>query len=165
MPESDHVEHDGSAYSWQDRLRVLREETTALVRAIPGPMAGVTVRAGECSLEVTWAATGTAQVVVAPGPQDNGVDAAAVEDGDLRPVTAPVVGTYYAAPAPGADPFVRVGDHVERGQNVAIVEAMKLMNHVTADWPGEVVEIPAVDGESVEFGQALVVIRTDDPVP
>lgn len=147
--------------AWQDKLRLLREETTALVRDIPGPMTAVTVRAGDCSLEVTWAAAAVSEVVVAPGSPDNGV-ASEPEDSDLRPVTAPVVGTFYASPAPGAEPFVRVGDHVERGQNVAIVEAMKLMNHVTADWPGEVVEIPVADGEPVEFGQPLVVIRTDD---
>lgn len=146
--------------AWQDRLRLLREETTALVRDIPGPMSAVVVRAGDCSLEVTWATAAAPEVVAVPAPQENGT--APEEDSGLRPVTAPVVGTFYAAPSPGAEPFVRVGDHVERGQNVAIVEAMKLMNHVTADWPGEVVEIPVADGEAVEFGQPLVVVRTAD---
>jgi acetyl-CoA carboxylase biotin carboxyl carrier protein len=73
-------------------------------------------------------------------------------------VTAPIVGTFYQAPSPGAEPFVRAGDLVEPGQQVGIVEAMKLMNSVTADCAGQVSQVLAGDGEPVEFGQPLVAI-------
>jgi acetyl-CoA carboxylase biotin carboxyl carrier protein len=78
-------------------------------------------------------------------------------------VLAPLVGTYYAAPQPGATPFVEVGDRVEIGQTVAIVEAMKLMNHVVAERSGWVVEVVVADGEPVEFGQPLMRLADADP--
>lgn len=73
-----------------------------------------------------------------------------------RDIVAPIVGTFYRAPEPGAAPFVQVGDLVEAGQVVGIVEAMKLMNQVTADTAGRVAALLAADGEPVQFGQSLV---------
>jgi acetyl-CoA carboxylase biotin carboxyl carrier protein len=74
-------------------------------------------------------------------------------------VRAPLVGTFYAAPSPGADPFVRVGDEIESGQTLGIVEAMKLMNPILADEPGVVTQILVADTESVEYDQVLVYLR------
>jgi acetyl-CoA carboxylase biotin carboxyl carrier protein len=73
-------------------------------------------------------------------------------------VTSPSVGLFWRAPSPGAPPFVEVGGHVGSGDTVAIVEVMKLMNHVTAPVSGTVVAVLADNGEAVEFGQVLVVI-------
>ena len=70
-------------------------------------------------------------------------------------VESPLVGTFYAAPAEDAAPFVSVGDTVKKGQTLAIIEAMKLMNEVIAERDGEIVEILANSGELVEFGQTL----------
>ena len=70
-------------------------------------------------------------------------------------VTAPMVGVFYVAPAPGAEPFVRVGDHVSKGDTLCILEAMKMMNEVSADRDGEIVEICVADGELVEYGRVL----------
>jgi acetyl-CoA carboxylase biotin carboxyl carrier protein len=75
------------------------------------------------------------------------------------PVLAPLVGTYYGAPQPGAKPFVEVGDTVEAGQPVCIVEAMKMMNEVVAGEAGKVVEIAAENGEWVEFEQVLIYLE------
>jgi acetyl-CoA carboxylase biotin carboxyl carrier protein len=71
-------------------------------------------------------------------------------------VTAPLVGTYYQAPSPGAEPFVKVGDIVEPGTQLAVVEAMKLLNSITADVRGRVHAVHARDGEVVEYAQPLI---------
>ena len=73
-------------------------------------------------------------------------------------VKSPLVGTFYAAPAEDAEPFVKVGDKVEKGQVLAIVEAMKLMNEIESDFSGTVTEVLVVNGESVEYGQPLFII-------
>jgi len=78
-------------------------------------------------------------------------------NGDL--ISSPMVGTYYSAPSPSAKPFVTVGQHVNKGDTVGIIEAMKIMNQIEADHSGTVVEILVKDGEAVEFGQALIVIQ------
>lgn len=76
------------------------------------------------------------------------------------PVTSPIVGTYYSAPNPGADPFVRPGDFVLPGQTVAIVEAMKIMNQIESEVAGKVLDVLVTDGQAVEFGQTLMLIDT-----
>lgn len=74
-------------------------------------------------------------------------------------VKSPLVGTFYAAPAEDAEPFVKVGDHVKKGQILAIVEAMKLMNEIESDFDGEVAEIYVENAQAVEYGQPLFRIR------
>lgn len=73
-------------------------------------------------------------------------------------VKAPLVGTFYAAPSEGADPFVSVGDKVKKGQVIGIVEAMKLMNEVESEFDGTVVAVNVENGEMVEYGQTLIVV-------
>ena len=73
-------------------------------------------------------------------------------------VKSPLVGTFYAAPAEDAEPFVKVGDSVKEGQTLAIVEAMKLMNEIESDFTGTVTEILVENGQAVEYGQPLFVI-------
>jgi acetyl-CoA carboxylase biotin carboxyl carrier protein len=81
--------------------------------------------------------------------------AAPVAAGNAKKVTAPVVGVFYRAAAPGADPFVSVGDRVETGQTLCILEAMKLMNEITSDYAGRIVRIIPENGELVSLGQEL----------
>jgi acetyl-CoA carboxylase biotin carboxyl carrier protein len=78
---------------------------------------------------------------------------------NLKEITSPMVGTFYRAPAPDADPFVDVGQTVEVGQTVCIVEAMKLMNEIGADVRGTVKEVLVENGQPVEFGQALFLVE------
>ena len=85
------------------------------------------------------------------------VDKDSQVSGDL--ISSPMVGTYYSAPSPSAKPFVSVGQHVNKGDTVGIIEAMKIMNQIETDHSGTVVEILVKDGEAVEFGQALIVIQ------
>jgi acetyl-CoA carboxylase biotin carboxyl carrier protein len=84
--------------------------------------------------------------------------APAPEEG-LHMVKSPIVGTFYEAPSPGAPPFVKPGDAVEVGQVLCIVEAMKLLNEIESDVAGEIVKKLAVNGQPIEYGQELFVIR------
>lgn len=83
---------------------------------------------------------------------------ALVADG-LIDVAAPLLGTFYHAPKPGSEPFIKVGDVIDQNAAIGIIEVMKLMNSVTADVAGEVVEIVASDGKLVEYGQVLIRIK------
>ncbi|HEX4618457.1 MAG TPA: acetyl-CoA carboxylase biotin carboxyl carrier protein [Steroidobacteraceae bacterium] len=74
-------------------------------------------------------------------------------------ITAPMVGTFYAAPSPGAKPFVEIGDEIKVGQVLCVIEAMKMMNQIEADKAGRVASIMARNGDPVEFGQPLFVIE------
>ena len=74
---------------------------------------------------------------------------------DVVEAKSPLVGVFYTAPSPGAEPFVRVGSRVKKGDVLCIVEAMKLMNEIQAERDGEIVDICAHDGDVVEFGQTL----------
>jgi acetyl-CoA carboxylase biotin carboxyl carrier protein len=124
------------------------------------------VQAGAYKIEIERAAAGSA--LPAPvgqpgqGSASGGAPTAAagehVEDRRI-PVVAPLVGTFYRSAQPGSAPFVDVGDTVDQGQTVAIVEAMKIMNQVQTERPGKVVEILLKDGEWVEFEQVLMYLE------
>ena len=76
-----------------------------------------------------------------------------------KPLTSPMVGTFYSAPSPDAEPFVKVGQTVKEGDVVCIVEAMKLMNEIESEFSGKIVEICVSDGQPVEFGQVLMYVE------
>lgn len=101
-------------------------------------------------VQVDAAPTAVAEVsVVEPTPEDTGKE----EAGKI--VKSPLVGTFYVAPAEDADPFVSVGDPVKKGQTLAIIEAMKLMNEIESEYDGTVAEILVENGKPVEYGQPL----------
>jgi acetyl-CoA carboxylase biotin carboxyl carrier protein len=102
------------------------------------------------------AAASAAAATAAPPPPP---PATVASRGDLQPITAPMVGTFYRAPAPGEPPFVDLGTRIRAGQTVCILEAMKLMNELESEVSGEVVEILVENGTPVEFGQVLMRIR------
>lgn len=95
------------------------------------------------------AAAEPAPVAAVPGARDEG----------LHTVKSPIVGTFYDAPSPGSPPFVKIGDAVETGQVLCIVEAMKLMNEIESDIGGEVVKKFVTNGQPVEYGQSLFAVR------
>ena len=106
-----------------------------------------------------------AQPVAVPMPMPSAVTAPAVAPVAMpaaapepkgTEVTAPMVGVFYAAPAPGDEPFVHVGSKVKAGETLCIIEAMKVLNEVTAEADGEVLEICVADGGLVEFGSCLM---------
>ena len=82
-----------------------------------------------------------------------------VDDADLFTVKSPIVGTYYEAPSPGSPPFSKVGDEVKIGQVLCIIEAMKLMNEIEAEAAGTIAKILVKNGQPVEYGQPLFLIK------
>lgn len=96
----------------------------------------------------------------APSPALEDVPAAEEPALDGHVLTSPIVGTFYAAPSPDSPPYVEIGARVEKGQVVCIVEAMKLMNEIEADVSGTVSSVVPDNGDPVEFGAPLFVIRT-----
>lgn len=84
------------------------------------------------------------------------------ETEDCISVTSPIVGIFYAAPAENADPYVAAGEKVKKGQTLCIVEAMKLMNEITAEEDGIITEVCAADGQVVEYGTELFRIRRQE---
>src|SRR5438874_4768956 len=101
---------------------------------------------------------GVSPVAAAPAAPPAKVETSLPEE-QLHTVRSPIVGTFYESPSPGSPAFVKVGDQVETGQVLCIVEAMKLMNEIEADVAGEVVKRIASSGQPVEYGQALFAIR------
>jgi len=98
----------------------------------------------------------------APAANAPSIQAAAVEADPFAGahiVKSPIVGTFYDAPSPDAEPFVKVGDRIEAGKVLCIVEAMKLMNEIESDAAGEVVKVFPKTGQPVEYGQALFAIK------
>jgi len=107
----------------------------------------------------------TAPSTAAPAPASTAdadpapTSAPAEESGHV--VKSPMVGTFYAAPAPDADPFVKVGDHVDVGDTLCIIEAMKIMNPIEAEVAGTIKKILVNNADPVEFGQPLFIIEQD----
>ncbi|MGO9647080.1 MAG: acetyl-CoA carboxylase biotin carboxyl carrier protein [Terriglobales bacterium] len=99
--------------------------------------------------------SGTAPVLNAPAAKE----AAPPAEEGLHSVRSPIVGTFYESPSPGSPPFVKAGDVVEAGQVLCIVEAMKLMNEIESDVAGEIVKKLVANGQPIEYGQELFVIR------
>lgn len=153
-------------------LTELTERAVALVSRLPGHVRKVSLRSGDNAIDMEWAvadATGSngaaPQATLLPHPasasqHEDQHEVAETNEHEL--VRAPLVGTFYVAPQPGAEPFVRAGDIVEAGQTLAIVEAMKLLNHIAAETPGQVAEILVGDGEPVEYGQPLMRVAVLD---
>jgi acetyl-CoA carboxylase biotin carboxyl carrier protein len=94
-----------------------------------------------------------------PAASPLGEEPAADPNAGLHIVKSPIVGTFYGSPSPGASAFVSVGDRVEKGQVICIVEAMKLMNEIESDAAGEIVKCFVSNGQPIEFGQPLFSVR------
>ena len=101
----------------------------------------------------------SAPIAAAGAPAPVTLAAAADPYAGMHMVKSPIVGTFYAAPAPDAEPFVKVGDQVSVGTVLCIVEAMKLMNEIESDAAGEIVKVFVEPGQPVEFGQPLFAVK------
>nr|WP_246324289.1 acetyl-CoA carboxylase biotin carboxyl carrier protein [Petropleomorpha daqingensis] len=136
-----------------------------MARALPGTLRRLTVRDGDRAVEVEWAPGTDTGVPSTVGPAPVPTASAAEGREDTTAVRAPLVGTFYSAASPGADPFVSPGTDVEAGQPLGIVEAMKLLNPIVADTAGTVVEVLVENGESVEYDQVLMLLRPREMTP
>ena len=135
------------------RVRVEEPDGTAveLERASAAQPVGVPM-----PMPSAMAAPVAAPATVPAAPEPAAQAPAAAPESQGAEVTAPMVGVFYAAPAPGDEPFVHVGSKVKAGETLCIIEAMKVLNEVTAEADGEVLEICVADGDLVEFGSCLM---------
>ncbi len=132
-----------------------------LMAAASKPLRRISVRSGDAAIELEWPEEAVVGVPTFAAPVADLADFGAEigqEGSDLVYIKADTVGTFFRSPEPGADPFVDTGDMVDVGQQVAILEVMKMMSPIVADRPGRIVEILASDGESVEFDTRLLAI-------
>lgn len=139
-----------------DQQWLLRRGTKELVPAVPmHPMAGYP------SIPLPPAAP-VAHAAPAPAATAPAAAAPAAASADVgTPVKSPMVGSFYASPQPGEPPFVKVGDKVKADTTVCLVEAMKFFNPIKADVAGTITKILAKDGDAVEFGQTLFLVKAD----
>ena len=137
----------------------------------------IEIKEGEESVRISRHPTGVMHTVAAPAPYyaAPAASAAAASPAAGTPpaaapapapahspdsaITAPMVGTFYSAPAPGAKPFVEIGSEVKPGDVLCIIEAMKMMNQIESDKAGRVVSVLAKNGDPVEFGQTLFIVE------
>ncbi len=126
-----------------------------LVKGTPG------AAAGPATVVVSGGAPATHAPVPPPAEaaKSAGGGAAGAADEGLREITSPIVGTFYRAPSPDADPFVEVGTRVEPDTTICIIEAMKVMNEVKAEIAGVVQKVLLENGQPVEFGQPILLIE------
>jgi acetyl-CoA carboxylase biotin carboxyl carrier protein len=152
---SERAEHDGV-------LEDVCDHAAQLISAADARLVRLTVRAGDVVVELEWSppttctAESTRSLAAAAEPQPG----APTELESLHYIRAEMVGTFYRATEPGAEPFVSVGDAVQVGQQVAILEVMKLMTPIAADRAGRVVDVLVGDGSSVEYGTSLIALDT-----
>jgi acetyl-CoA carboxylase biotin carboxyl carrier protein len=139
------------------KLSITGQEARAAVPAGPAPSAVDAVPAVPLAVAPP---PSTAPAVAAPPPAAAAL-AAESPAGEAHVVRSPIVGTFYAAPSPDAEPFVRVGDHVRTGQVLCIVEAMKLMNEIESDVAGTVTQVLVKNAQPVEYNEPLFAIRAD----
>ena len=148
-------------------LEQMRHSVAAMAQDAAVPLRRVRLTLGTATVEVEWDSRPAAPAPLsapapAPAAAVPAVAPAAVAADNEHVVVSPLVGMFYVAPEPGAAPFVKVGDTVVAGQQIGIVEAMKLMNPVEADRSGTVLRVLARDGSSVEYEQPLLVLTGPD---
>jgi acetyl-CoA carboxylase biotin carboxyl carrier protein len=144
-----------------EAIRLALKEAKELANALEGTATThMLVKAGDLHIEIQREAGVVTSLSSAVELVPRGVEAVSAPAG-MVPILAPLVGIFYRAGSPGAKPLVQVGDTVERGQKVGIIEAMKVMNEVTSDCRGVVVEILVQDAAPVVYEQRLMLIDTN----
>ena len=158
LKENDVAEFDLDREDVKIRLKF----ASAVVQPAAQPSAGLDLAAIARMMTMAPQAAPAAYAPAAPSAPAAAapVAAPAPAEEQLHIVKSPIVGTFYASPAPGSPAFVSVGDRVTQGQVICIVEAMKLMNEIESDAAGEVVKCLVSNGQPVEYGQPLFSIRT-----
>src|SRR4030095_11679273 len=146
------------------RLRISRfkESNPQIVQPAPAPIIISSAIPGApeiLSSNLQTRAMLDAETGAGAGPAPQSVEATGPQP-EPHIIKSPIVGTFYSAPSPESDPFVRIGDHIEQDTVVCIIEAMKLMNEIQAEVSGDIIKIYVENGQPVEYGQALFGIRT-----
>lgn len=146
----------------EEALRDVCKEARDLLARLHGPVRRLSVQRGDAHVEIEWEPTANPSAPNHGGSAPATAPAEAAEVEGRHVVTAPLVGAFYRAPEPGAPPFVQVGDLVEPGQDLAIIEAMKMMNRIPCEVSGRITAILVEDGVMVEFGQELMHVDPAD---
>ena len=139
----------------QELIRIFRESGLAELQ-IKGLFRSVTLKQTPGAVPAGEAVAEAAEPAAAPVTKPS---APAAEDGELRYITAPLVGTFYSASSPDAEPYVKVGDRINADTIVCIVEAMKVMNEIEAEFDGVITEVLVENAQPVEYGQKLFAVR------
>lgn len=158
----------------ESTLGMVRNNALQLLSAFPRPPSVLRVQAGGVTVEAEWPVAAAPSGSIVPvtvgapadansAPFDNAIDGSVIANDSLHYLRAPAIGVFFQAPEPGAKPFVEVGDTVVSGQQVAIVEIMKLMIPVHADTDGRIVEVLKANGEAVEYDEPLFAITPLEP--
>lgn len=149
------IEHEGTKLL----LKKVVEKPTQAVTTVAVPSAETTVQAVSAPVQQApvQAAENVSSQSAAPASK---ASSAPEEDPSLHKIVSPMVGTFYRAPAPDADPYVKEGDQVDESTVVCIVEAMKLMNEIEAEVKGTIVKVLVENGQLVEYGQPLFLVKT-----
>lgn len=149
-------------FETSDSLDTEKSSTTDLISAVKelislmgaGGISELDLSSGDVSIRLRGGQAGDSAEPSLNGRED--ASSQTPSDAPGHVVTAPMIGTYYSAPSPGEDPFVQIGDEVEVGQVVGIIEAMKIMNEIIADKPGVITDILVENAQAVEYGSPLV---------
>lgn len=146
-------------FEYIEKLAALADEKQLSELTIEDDNKAIIIKRSNGTTTVAPAITTTPQTTAAQAPVQATETIAPAEATKGTAITSPMVGAFYAAPSPGAKPFVKVGDTVAAGQVVCIVEAMKLMNEIESEVSGKITQICVEDGQSVEYGQVLMYVE------
>ena len=146
------------------RLRISRfkESNPQVIQPAPAPIIISSAIPTAPEILAAGAQRGLMEAGFPPRPSavSSNVDESGSAQPELHIIKSPIVGTYYSAPSPTSEPFVRIGDRIEPDTVVCIIEAMKLMNEIQAEVSGDILKIYVENGQPVEYGQALFGVRT-----
>lgn len=136
------------------------EGKVRIVKTVPAEAAPIVYAAPAAApMQAPVAQAAAPSAPAAPAPDNAPANAPAAEADSANTIKSPMVGTFYRASSPGAEPYVEVGNSVKAGQTLCIIEAMKILNEIEAEKAGTIKEILCSNGDAVEFGQPLFVIE------
>lgn len=149
-------ENEGSKIKLKKSTNVVAVQESPVVQEVPQP---APQKAQEQAVEVQLKVEQEAPAQAQSEPEVAKTERSEEELSSLHKICSPMVGTFYQAPSPDSDPYVKVGDQIVSDTIVCIVEAMKLFNEIEAEVEGEIVEVLVKDGELVEYGQPLFLVQ------
>lgn len=158
---TDHGDQNGhNQRPTSEMIESVRELIAMMSR---GGISELDLTTGDVSIRLRGQSATTTAPVPAAGPVATATSSAVPDEPEGNIITSPMIGTFYAAPSPGEAAFVKIGDEIEVGQVIGIIEAMKIMNEITADHSGVIVEALVQNAQPVEYGSPLFrVVPADD---
>ncbi len=158
-------EHDLAEFELeQEGLKIrVRKQGTTPVFTLPAPTLSAVTATPSPVPALAGAAVGAASASTPAATDPASTEAIDEEEMELAVVTSPIVGTFYRAPDPSSPPFVDVGQIIQKGQTLCIIEAMKLMNEIESEYEGQVVRVYVENGQPVQYGERIFAIKRIGP--